>query len=96
MGVAVQNGPRGSLVDDYGVVMQELRAFNALFEKKRQIIAINKVDLVDSLKSLRQTRKAFTERGIPTVFISALKGQGLRNLVHQIWQELDQSRIERR
>ena len=88
--------PAHSLVDDYGVVMEELRAFNTLFEKKRQIIAINKVDLVDSLRPLRQTRKAFAERGIPTVFISALKGQGLPTLIHEIWQQLEQSRIEHR
>jgi len=87
--------PDHSPLEDHGIIVGELKAFSPLFQEKPQIVAINKVDLLDCLRPLEEIEKAFAERGIPTVSISALTGQGLRTLISKMARQLEQSRIAR-
>jgi GTP-binding protein len=78
-----------SLMEDYRVIAGQLRTFNPLFEEKRRIVAVNKVDLLQSLQPLKDIERVFTERGVPTFAISALTGRGLRSLMTEMVQSLE-------
>jgi GTP-binding protein len=76
-------------VKDYGIIVEELKAFDPLLEKKPHIVAINKVDLLECLSPLNEAERGFAEKGILTFPISALTGQGLTTLINAIGQELE-------
>jgi len=76
-------------VRDFEAVMREMETFDPRLAKRPQILAANKVDLVgpedmrlQQVKSLAQSRK------IPFFPISALKGQGLGELVSATAEKL--------
>jgi GTP-binding protein len=57
--------------------------------QKPQIVAVNKVDLVEVQPRLPETKKLFKSRGLDVHFISGLTGQGLTELVSEIAAVLD-------
>ena len=66
----------------YQVLVQELRSFNEKLMNKRRILAITKIDLAHDVlrKQLRKHAR------IPTHFISAVSGEGIPNLVDEMWK----------
>lgn len=66
----------------YQVLLQELRSFNEKLMNKRKILAITKIDLAHDVLR-KQLRKP---AGIPTHFISAVSGEGIPNLVDEMWK----------
>jgi GTP-binding protein len=69
-------------VRDFGVVMSELEAFGRGLAARPQVVAANKVDLLGRDKAgLTRLKRMASKRKLPCVAISALKGQGLRELV---------------
>ena len=59
--------------------------------KKPQIIAANKMDAVfgDSNEIIERLKKEFETQGIPVYPISAVSGQGLKELLYHVQQVLD-------
>lgn len=84
--------PEHSPLEDYQMIVDELNVFNPRLAEKPQIVTINKVDLLESLRPLKAAEKAFSERGLRTFPISALTGQGLSLLVSEMARQLEQSR----
>jgi len=76
--------PNRTPIDDYETTVTELRAFDRVLGEKKQIAAINKVDLLESSDVLKQCERAFANRGISTFSISALTGQGISELVGEM------------
>ncbi|HPP07370.1 MAG TPA: GTPase ObgE, partial [Syntrophorhabdaceae bacterium] len=68
-----------NLYNDYTMLVNELKAFNEAILKKRQTVVFNKIDLVDD-ETCRKWTKVFSEKGIDTLKISALKGYGIETL----------------
>lgn len=81
--------PDHSPLEDYQITVGELKAFNPLLVEKPQIVAINKVDLLDCLQPLEEIERAFAEKGIRTFPISALTGQGLSALISEMALHLE-------
>ena len=72
-------------VEDFHTVMKELEAFSSQIAKRRQILTANKIDLLGKRKErLDQVRKLAQEKELPFFAISALKGEGLQELVYAI------------
>jgi len=78
--------------EDYQLIMDELRAFNPQLVEKPQIVVINKVDLIESVRLLEEAERAFSGRGIRTFPISALTGKGLRPLIREMAGQLEKSK----
>ena len=72
---------------DYEILLKELKEFNPELGDKGRVLAISKSDLLDD--ELREEIKKELPEGIPTVFISAVTGQGLTELKDLLWREIN-------
>ncbi|MCH5230403.1 MAG: GTPase ObgE [Muribaculaceae bacterium] len=72
---------------DYEILLNELREFNPELIDKSRVLAISKSDLLDD--ELREEIAKELPEGIPTVFISAVTGQGLTELKDLLWREIN-------
>ena len=76
---------RDPIADIYAI-NQELTAYNQEIAKRPQIIAANKIDMIyeQDDNPVDRIRAEFEPKGIPVYAISALSGQGLRELLYDI------------
>lgn len=72
---------------DYEILLNELKEFNPELADKGRVLAISKSDLLDD--ELRDEISKELPAGIPTVFISAVTGQGLTELKDLLWREIN-------
>ncbi|MDE6683250.1 MAG: 50S ribosome-binding GTPase, partial [Muribaculaceae bacterium] len=72
---------------DYEILLKEVKEFNPELADKSRVLAITKSDLLDD--ELREALMAELPEGIPTVFISAVTGQGLTELKDLLWREIN-------
>lgn len=72
---------------DYEILLNELKEFNPELVDKGRVLAISKSDLLDD--ELREEIAKELPEGIPTVFISAVTGQGLTELKDLLWREIN-------
>ena len=72
---------------DYEILLNELKEFNPELGDKGRVLAISKSDLLDD--ELREGVMKELPEGIPTVFISAVTGQGLTELKDLLWREIN-------
>lgn len=72
---------------DYEILLKELKEFNPELGDKGRVLAISKSDLLDD--ELREEIAKELPEGIPTVFISAVTGQGLTELKDLLWREIN-------
>lgn len=72
---------------DYEVLLRELLTYNPELGDKSRVLAITKSDLLDD--ELREAIAEELPEGIPTVFISAVTGQGLTELKDLLWREIN-------
>lgn len=71
---------------DYEVLLREVREFNPDLATKSRVLAISKSDMLDD--ELRDEIAATLPDDCPTVFISAVTGQGLTELKDLLWREI--------
>ncbi len=73
--------PKGDILEDFEVVLQELENYNPSIRGKGQIVAVNKMDIYSSqCRDKRQIKKALDDLGIESFFISALTGEAIEAL----------------
>ncbi|MDE6026936.1 MAG: GTPase ObgE [Muribaculaceae bacterium] len=72
---------------DFEILLKEVKEFNPELADKSRVLAITKSDLLDD--ELREAISAELPEGIPTVFISAVTGQGLTELKDLLWREIN-------
>ncbi|MDE6943424.1 MAG: Obg family GTPase CgtA, partial [Lachnospiraceae bacterium] len=78
-------------IEDIYAINKELEAYNAEIAARPQIIAANKVDMIYAEEDPVEKIKAeFEPKGIPVYPISAISGQGLRELLYDINNRLEQ------
>ena len=75
------DGSSASPVADLVAVNTELGLFDSALGKKPQLVAVSKLDLVEVRGRLAEIRLAFGELGISPVFISAVTGEGMAELM---------------
>lgn len=71
---------------DYEILLNELARFNPQLMDKPRILAISKSDMLD--KELTEAIKETLPEGVPTVFISAVTGQGITELKDLLWSAI--------
>ncbi len=78
-------------VEDVYKINEELRLYNEEIAGRPQIIAANKIDALgpDADEVLRKLNQEFDPKGIPVYGISAVSGQGIKELLYAVKKLLD-------
>lgn len=74
----------GDPVSDFEVISEELRLYNERLSKLPQVIAANKCDLPEFWPNFERAKAEWERRGYKVFPISALTGQGLKELVYHL------------
>lgn len=72
---------------DYEILLKEVREFNPELADKSRVLAISKSDMLDD--ELREEIAKELPDDLPTVFISAVTGQGITELKDLLWREIN-------
>ena len=85
---------RDPIADIYAI-NRELEAYNPEIAKRPQIIAANKIDAIyaGDEDPIEKIRKEFEPQGIPVYPISAVSGQGVKELLYAVLTESPQEKI---
>ncbi len=79
-----------SIVDDYQNIKEEMSLYSPNFEKKSEIIVLNKSDLVDE----DVAKKAYREfKGKKVFVVSAMTGSGLEELKKALYYEIQKAPV---
>ena len=78
-------------VEDIYTINRELQSYQVDLSCKPQVIAANKTDVLFSVDDspLQRIRETFEPQGIPVFPISAVSGQGIRELLYHVRAMLD-------
>ena len=82
------SGTSESPVDDMLHVNEELNMFDASLLRKKQLIALNKIDLLEVQERLDMIKEELTVAGIQAHYISAATGQGVPGLMAEAMKVL--------
>jgi len=72
-------------------VNEELRLFDPVLAEKPQIVVANKIDLPEARAKLSCLQKELASSGFPFCAISAVTGEGLRELKRLVASRLEQA-----
>jgi len=75
------DGSAASPVEDMIQVNAELSLFDSLLKQKPQLVAVNKNDLPGVQTRLAELKDAFADIGIAAIFVSAVTGEGVNELM---------------
>lgn len=75
-------------VADFDAINQELQRYSPELAKRPQIVAANKIDILEDCTNLDRLRAHVEALGYPMLEISAAAHQGTRELVHRIAERL--------
>jgi len=80
-------------VDDFYTINRELEKYNADLTKRPQVIAANKIDCIfelDGEDPVQRLKDEFEPKGVRVFPISAVMGQGIRELLLYVKETLDE------
>ena len=75
------------ILAEYKILLKELKKFNPDLLDKQRILAISKSDMLD--EELKKEIKPHLPRKIPTIFISSVANEGIKELKDLIWKTLN-------
>jgi len=77
-------------VHDFGTVIRELEAFDSQLAKRPQLLVANKIDLLGGDKQRLERVKSLAQKeGLPFFAVSALKRNGLKDLILAMTEKLE-------
>lgn len=76
-------------IEDFHKINEELKKYSEKLSKKPQLIALNKIDLVEDVATIDRVRSYFEENGYEVFTVNALTGEGLSDLVHRAWHYVE-------
>ncbi len=76
-------------IDNMNKLNRELELYKPEMAKKPQIVVVNKVDLPEVCRKIKEISGKFKSLSTKTFFISAAKGEGLSELLSEITNMLD-------
>ena len=77
-----------SIIDEYHILVNELKSYNPELLDKERILAITKSDLADK-ELIDEIEKDLPD--IPYVFISSFTKKGLNRMKNLIWNKLTET-----
>jgi GTPase len=88
------DGSRPDPVGDYRLVNNELAAYDSRLAERRQLVAVNKVDLPHVSDRRDELKRHFAEDGVVPRFISAAARIGLDGLLREMLEAVKQEPLE--
>ncbi len=88
------DGSSASPVEDMARVNVELSLFDSALAQKPQLVVVNKIDLPQVRARLAEMKAAFSNAGIPVLFVSAATGKGVAELMAEAMKMLGQVTAE--
>ena len=70
---------------DFDAINEELRKYSEKLANKKQIVALNKIDMVFDDTTIPDTKKYFEDKGYEVFLINALSGEGLPELMERAY-----------
>ncbi len=70
---------------EYKVLLNELTSFKSAIARKKKIVVLTKTDTIDDVAKKKLAKVKFG-RGVMTIPISAVSGDGIRNLLDEMWK----------
>lgn len=79
-------------IEDIYTIEKELNAYNAEIAARPQVIAANKTDMIYDVENdiIARLKAEFEPKGIPVYPISAVSGEGIRELLYKVNNMLEQ------
>lgn len=71
--------------DDFDAINRELAKYSPILAKKKQIIVLNKTDLVQDDRTIPEVTKYFEDKGYEVFAVNALTGHGLPELMERAY-----------
>lgn len=71
-------------IDDFEKINIELEKHNKKLSERKQVVALNKTDVIQDIKDLDPIKTKIEEKGFEVFLISAATGQGIDKLVDRI------------
>ena len=71
--------------DDFDAINRELAKYSPTLTKKKQIVVLNKIDLVQDDTRIPEVTKYFEDKGYEVFAVNALTGQGLPELMERAY-----------
>jgi GTP-binding protein len=81
-------------VSDYGIINHELSAYDARLAGRNQIVVATKTDALDEPDRLESLRAQAEKDGRPFFAISAVTGEGVRELIRTVASQVERHRKE--
>jgi GTP-binding protein len=75
---------------DFDVINEELMQYNLKLSDRKQIIVLNKIDLIDDKQKLEELKNHFKDMGYEVYAISAAKNEGINALLDKVIQTLSE------
>ncbi len=76
-------------VEDFDKINSELSEYSESLAKKPQLVVLNKIDIAEAREKSVKIANQLKERNIDTFNMSAVTGEGSRQLVHSIAEKLN-------
>ena len=86
------DGTRPSPVEDIGAINAELASYSEELARKRQVVAVNKLDIPQVRRRQERIGSALAKAGIEPMFISAATGEGVDALVDKVMAVVTEER----
>jgi GTP-binding protein len=77
-------------LDRYEQIRSELRAYAGELERRRELVALNKIDLIADREHLSQIEAALRARGLEVFRLSGATGEGVPELLARAARVLDE------
>jgi GTP-binding protein len=84
-------GPDRSPLHDFDVINSELASYAPELADKPQVVVLNKIDAMAS-EDVDVHRRAFADRGVELITISAATGAGIAEVLERLWAHLHTAR----
>ena len=80
-------------VEDFDTIQEELRLFSPQLAAKPQIVVASKIDALDDPDALMRLTRHVHACALPVIPISAVRGDGLPELMEAAWREIVHGRV---
>jgi len=90
--VHLLDGTRDGPGQDMMAVNEEIRAYSEALAQKRQIVAVNKLDLPEARRRRDEITSELAKVGVEPHFISAATGEGVDDLLDAVMQALSEEK----
>lgn len=79
-------------ISDYETIYKELKLYNENLKSKKEIIVLNKIDLLSSDENIKKAKEYFKDKTV--LELSAVTKMGIKELKYKIYDELSKIKID--